>query len=364
MRRRQGKVNRWVLTALAVLSVLAFWLESRTQRPRQARWFDEKLASAQLSARALTALGQLRARLGIPIDTVNDPNRTGLIGTQFSLVTHGRADLSDALTTTNPNFSAALVEMLKRAGVRRGDSVAVDWDGTFPALNVQVLATCQVLGLEPVIVTTMSSGMWGADLPGMLWLDSEQELRRAGLWRFRSRLATLGGATDDGAGLSPEGRGLLANAAESAGVELFVPTTMTEAVARREELYGRSRVLVVVGRPAVAFADPTLRVRSGLLRRSLPRMGKEGLVPRALGRGMRVVYLSDPTQVAAQFRLPIAPEPLPEPGRGRLFFERRHSVGLAVLLLAVLLGLLFVVIRYDVESYLGVRTSAAEEEAV
>lgn len=364
MRRRQGRVSRWVLLGLAVLSLVAFWLESRSQRPRRARWFEQKLASAKLSARALTTLGELRARLGVPIDTVNDPNRTGLIGTQFSLVTQGRADLSDALTTTNPNFSSALVELLLAAGVRRGDTVAVDWDGTYPALNAQLLATCQVLGLEPVAVTALSSAMWGADLPGMLWLDCERELRRVGLWSFSSRLATLGGATDDGAGLSPEGRGMLAAAAESAGVELFVPGSTAEAVARREELHRGSRALVVVGRPAVAFADPAVRVRSGLLRRWLPRMGSEGLVPRALGRRLPVIYLSDPTQLAVQFRLPVAPEPLPEPGRGRLFFERRYSVGLAALLLLVLLGLLFVVVRYDVESYLSARADDAEKEAV
>lgn len=364
MRRRQGRVNRWVLVLLAVLALLAYWFESRSQQPRRARWFEEKLASAQLASRALSTLGQLRARLGIPIDTVNDPNRTGLIGTQFSLVTHGRADLSDALTATNPNFSAALVEMFKHAGARRGDTVAIEWDGTFPALNVQVLAVCKVLGLEPQIATAMSSGMWGADMPGMFWLDCERELRRSGFWHFGSRLATLGGATDDGAGLSPEGRALLSAAAESAGVELFVPGSMAEAVSRREDMQGRIRALVVVGRPAIAFADPLVRVRSGLLHRRTQRMGNEGLIPRALSRRVPVLYLGDPTQVAAEFRLPVAPEPLPEPGRGRLFFERRYSVGLALGLLLLLLGLLFIVVRYDVESYLGARADETDKEAV
>jgi hypothetical protein len=83
-----------------------------------------------------------------------------------------------------------------------------------------------------------------------------------------------------------------------------------------------------------------------------------------LEQGVPVVHIANPRRVAAAYRLPVAPVPLPELGRGRLFFERRYSVWLAGLFAAVLLALLWFVVRYDVESYLGVKRNQEENTSV
>lgn len=362
MRRRHGRVNRWVLVALAVVALLVWVLVARSVRPVRSRDYEPRRASAELSARAFAQVRALRERLGAPIDSVNDPNATGLIGLQFSQVTFGRSDLSDALTATNPNFAAALVDLLGRAGARRGDTIGVSWDGTYPALNVGVLAAAQVMGLWPVVVTAQSAGMWGANEPGMSWLEIEQELRRAGLWVFRSAAATLGGETDDGRGLSPAGRALLTLAAESSGVPLFVPESLAAGVALRESVFGRARVLVSVG--AVAANSGETPVRSGLHAGRGGRDRHGGLVGSFRRRGLPVVHIGDASRVAVDNRLPVAPMPLPEIGRGRLFFERRYSVLLAGLGALLLLGLTLLVVRYDVESYFGVKRPEGDKEAV
>jgi poly-gamma-glutamate system protein len=209
VRLRHGKVNRWVLVVLAVVALACFAAVTRTMRPRRSRAFEAKLASSQLARQALAAVAEHRRQTGVPIDSVNDPNGTGLVGLQYSLLTYGRSDLSDALTTTNPNFSAALVELLGRAGVRPGDTIGISWDGTYPALNIELLAAARTLRLEPVIVTALSAGMWGANYPGLTWIDLEGLLVRAGFWQYRTRVATLGGEDDNGRGLSPEGRAVL-----------------------------------------------------------------------------------------------------------------------------------------------------------
>ena len=363
MRRRHGKVNRWVLVSLACVAVGGFWLEARSARRQRAPGYDVKLASSRLAARAFDIVRQYRDSLGVPVDTVNDPNASGLIGVQYSQLTYGRSDLSDALTTLNPNFAAVLLEMLVRAGVRPGDTVGVSWDGTYPALNIALLAVAACYPFEPLLVTAQTAGMWGANYPGLTWLDIEALLRHHGLWQYRTAFATLGGEADDGRGLSPAGREAMAATAAAAGVDLFVPGSLEEAVRRRVAAFGRPRAFVSVGRVAADMGDPGARIPSRVIARPTPRVSS-GVIAAMLDAGVPVVYLANPGRVAVDYRLPVAPVPVPEPGDGALFHERRRSVILALVFAAIILALLVVVVRYDVEWYLGVGRHRPDEEAV
>lgn len=363
MRRRQGKVDRSALLLLALVSVLLFMAELRTARYRRSRFYDVKLASAKLAAQAFAAVQEYRAELGVPIDSVNDPSGSGLVGLQYSALTFGRSDLSDALTTLNPNFAAALVEMLRQAKVKSGDTIGLSWDGTYPALNVQLLAVAKSMGLVPIIVTAQSAANWGANYPGLSWLDIERVLRERGFWDYRSRLATLGGEADNGRGLSPEGRELLARAARTAGVELFNPDSLAEGIDRRDELFSRVRALVSVGRATADVGRPNAILPSRVLTR-LPRRGAAGTIGWMLQRRVPVIRVRDPGRVALDFRLPLAPVRIPEPGTGRLYSEMRYSAWLALILALMMLGLTFIVVRYDIESYLGARRDISEKEAV
>jgi poly-gamma-glutamate system protein len=364
MRLRQGKVNRWVLVGLAAVALLCFFTVTRTMHTVRSRQFDAKLAAAQLAQQALQAAGEYRLEAGVPIDSVNDPNGTGLVGLQYSLLTYGRSDLSDALTTTNPNFAAALVELLGRAGAHAGDTIAVSWDGTYPALNIELLAAAQATKLEPIIVSVQSAASWGANYPGYSWLDIERMLGRDGVWDYRSRMATLGGDDDNGRGLSPEGRASLAAAAESAGVALLAASSLDDAIQQRLRAYGRPKVFVSIGRAVADIGDPLAKVPSRLIADRTRHNQYKGLIGAMRQRGVPVIHIANPSQVAVEYRLPVAPVPLPELGKGRLFFERRYSVPLAALFALLVAALLLVVVRYDVESYLGVKREDAEKEAV
>ncbi len=364
MRRRHGRVNRWVLAVMALVALVMFWFVTKSARSYRTRMHAEKLASAKLAGRAFEVVKEYREQLGIPIDTVNDPNRTGLVGVQFSQVTYGRSDLSDALSSLNPNFAAALVELLLKAGVRPGDTVGISWDGTYPALNIQLLAVAQCFPFEPVIITAQSAGTWGANYPGLTWLDIEGFLRGKGVWSYRSALATLGGETDDGRGLSPAGREMLEQVAQDRLGGCFVPATFRQGVERRLELLGGVRAVVSVGRVIADVGDPLARVPSRVLRKPTERVGPDGVIAALLDKGVPVVFLGNPSRVAIDYGLPVAPVPLPEVGKGRLFFQRRYSVVLAAVFALVLLVLLLLVVRYDIEWYFGAGRHRPDEEAV
>lgn len=364
MRRRHGRMNQFVMVALAVVALMLFGVVSRSTRMVRARFYPEKLAASRLARRAMVAAGEMRRELDAPVDSVNDPNATGLVGMQYSALTWGRADLSDVLTTLNPNFAAALVEMLHHLGLQPGDTIGVSWDGTFPGMNIALLAACSSVGVHPVIVTAQAAGSWGANYPGMSWLDIEASLRRAGVWGYSSRFATPGGESDDGRGLTPEGRELLADAAHKAGVELIVPDSPAAGVAARLAAFRNARAVVSVGRVAVDVGGPAARLATRVHRRPTGTIDSTSTVYAFLQRRVPVLYLGNPRRIAADFRLPVAPEPLPEPGRGRLFYERRYPVASAAVFALLLLGLLLFVVRYDVEWYLGDRDGRVRGEAV
>jgi poly-gamma-glutamate system protein len=362
VRRRQRKVNRWVLSLVALVSLVLFYVVNRSVRTVRSRSYELKLAAASLSEQALGLAGKYRQQKGVPVDSVNDPNGTGLIGVQYSLLTYGRSDLSDALTTTNPNFSAALVEMLQQAGVRPGDSIAISMDGTYPALNVQMLAVAKAMNLRPAMVTALSAGAWGANYPGLTWPELERMFVQAGLWRFRSRWADLGGEDGRGQGLSPEGRAVLTAAAESGGVAVQTG----DPVELRVKAADGTRAFVAIGRAVADIGDPRARVASRVFRgRGRALAGAPRGAIRALrAKAFPVVYVGNPSEVALDHHLPVAPVPIPEAGKGRQFFERRYSAALSGLFAAVLLALLVFAVRYDVEWYFGAREESGEKEAV
>ena len=209
MKKRIENVSSWELLVLAGVSVGLFAILVGSKQTMKERDYDVKYQAARLTSDAFKAVRDFRQQAGLPIDVINDPNRTGLIGTQYSLITYGRGDQSDAMTATNPNFVAVVILLLRRAGVKTGDVVAVGLNGSLPALNIEVLAACKVLGATPVIISAVSSGMWGANDPRLTWLDIEALLNRNGILEFKSVAASLGGDGDIGRGLSPEGRALV-----------------------------------------------------------------------------------------------------------------------------------------------------------
>ncbi|MEZ5145840.1 MAG: poly-gamma-glutamate system protein [Bacteroidales bacterium] len=171
------------------------------------------MEAATLSAEAAYSIKQYRLNKGIFVDEVNDPNQTALIGQEYTLITTDRGYIDSKLATTNPNFAAMIVQLLKEAGVEKGDQVAVAFTGSFPALNISVRwQPSKPLQIKPVIITSVGASNFGANDPYFTWLDMESYLYDAGVFHNKSVAASIGGGFDLGRGLSPEGRNLIENA--------------------------------------------------------------------------------------------------------------------------------------------------------
>jgi hypothetical protein len=63
--------------------------------------------------------------------------------------------------------------------------------------------------------------------------------------------------------------------------------------------------------------------------------------------GIPVIHLLDIIKIAEKYNLPIAPDPLPEPGAGKVFVKEKYNLTVVVIALIILVLLIAVVIFFD-----------------
>ena len=171
-----------VLGVLFLLALLALIAVENGKLDKKQEWYNEKLQAAQLFQLAANELKNHRLEKDIFIDVVNDPNQTALIGQEFTLITTDRGEIDAKLSATNPNVAAVIIQLLKDADLRQNDNVAVAFTGSFPGMNIGVLAALEVLHLNPIIITSVGSSNFGANDPYFTWLDMENILYKSNVF--------------------------------------------------------------------------------------------------------------------------------------------------------------------------------------
>jgi len=352
MKLREGKISILSLSIITLITIVLMVFEFNSKSKVKTEYFEEKLQAAELTQQSFDVIKEAVNSLNIPIDRINDPNETGLIGLQYSPITTERGDLNAKLTSTNPNFAGMIVTFFKDAGVKEDDAVAVSLSGSFPALNVAVLSAMKILRLNPIIITSVGPSMWGANYPQFTYLDMESVLNQEGLSEFKTVAASIGGEEDIGRGLSPEGREMIDASIARNNVQLLDVNNLEEAIIKRMEIfheYGKVKLFINVGEQTTALAGAD--ISTGFINPRQIKLGK-GLIAQFSKAGTPVINLIDINYLAEKYNLPITPIPLPEVGAGSLYYEFRYSVSQAIISTIILLIILFLVLRFDIDYYL------------
>lgn len=316
-----------MLLALAILAANWLALEAtRTEVP--AADFQEKLEASALSQRCMDYIREQKADLGIAVDGAADINGTGMIGQSYSAITTTLGSLEAKRTSINPNMAAAVVDMLHELGVERGDRVAVNCSGSFPAMNISVLCAIQTLGLEPVMMASFGSSTHGANDPAFTYLDMEYALWDAGLLEHRSDWFSVGGMEDLGKEMDPQVREQVTARLEGLGYRLFYEEELLENIRRRYALYNQEEVVcfINVGGNDVSFGDSNVIVHAdgGILTKLSENDHSTGLVQLFLRDGVPVIHLLNIKSLAAQYGLPFDPTPMPDVGEGGVYSVRAY----------------------------------------
>ena len=247
---RPSEVPTGALVVLAIISLAGLFMVETMRSEDTIADYGTMLAAARQAQQSMEHLGELRQKIR-RIDADVDPTESGLIGVASSSVTSLSGHLIAKQTTINPNWAAVALKMLREARVEKGDFVAMGVSGSFPALNIAVYSAIEQLGAIPIAIVSGSASQWGANVPGLIWIDMARELREAGLMNADAAAVSLGGAEDRGIGITDRGKNIILQAIDRSNTDLLMPATLEESVAKRIALYAR----YAGGRPIRAYVN-------------------------------------------------------------------------------------------------------------
>jgi poly-gamma-glutamate system protein len=353
---RPERISRKVLIIVAMFAVAGVFTVETVRVERRQPYFKEKMAAARLARRAFDAVKEERSKRKIRIDKESDPASSGLIGELLSPVTTNPGHLPAKQTSVNPNFAAVVVHMLKRVHVSEGDVVAVGLSGSFPAINLSVLAAMQCVGAKGAVITSIGSSQWGANIPSLLWPDIEQVVFDRKIVRIRSSAYSLGGIDDRALGLSSNGKAALKAAIEKSGIPLLEAESYEESVEKRVNLYREAAAdedIIVYINVGGGTSSVGTRVGKKLFKPGLNRSPPQGVsgfdsvMSRFILEEIPVIHLSSIDTLAVRYGLPLQPKQIPEPGMGKVFRREVYNNWLAGATLALLVLFLWIFARLD-----------------
>ena len=339
-----------VLVAMAIISLVVFYTASSlTVKTRQPA-YDVKIAAAQRMAKALQILKDSRGEAAVFMDDINDPNETGLIGRQFTYITTDEGDLDAKISVLDPNVAAMIVDYLTRAGVVKGDTVAVTLTGSMPGGNLAVVCALEEMGVFPHILASVGASQWGANIEEFTWLDMEKVLYDTSVISFKTSAASMGGGSDIGRRLSPKGRELIQETITRNGVEFINSEDLADAVQKRMDIFKASQPIkeyaafINVGGGAAVLGDAAYvrLIPPGLTERMQFASMRNGGVMANFGReGVPVIHVLNIRSMFAEFDYPYAATPSPDLGVGSFYSSERYNpwttaLGLILLLVMVI----------------------------
>lgn len=328
--------GRWPLRGLAVAAALSLvlWLGAeRVLEPPTHPQYTEMLAAARSMQAAAQVLATEKAARGLLQPLEIDPNRTGMIGPEFTGLTTSLGDLGAKRTVTSPDFAAALLGQIASLRLSPGAPVVVLVSGSLVGGNIAAVAAVERLGLEPVIIASLGASMWGATDPEFNWLDMMEVLNARGVIASTPIAAVLGGNGAVGSGIDPEVVEDLRASATRARVKIVevrpLNALVDALVAQIEDVTGGAApgLVINVGGAVVGLGScpESYDFPTGLtLRPIYCSRGTPGVAMRLSAQGVPVLHVLNIRRMALDLGLPYDPVPLPSPGNNPAVYGSRR----------------------------------------
>lgn len=357
-----SKVSWQVYVLMAFLSIFCLIIVEGFKLELKQPFYEEKLRAAKIMYDGLTAIKTYRVTNRKEItfyDDTDDPAHSGMIGLLTSPITSSPGSLQAKRASINPNWAAVLVHMLKKAKVKEGDTIAIGFSGSFPAINLAALSAAEALKLKVLLITSLASSSWGANIPRLTWLDMENILYRNRIISCKSIAASLGGRADKAKGMSREGIEMLQETIRRNNI-LPLPNMKTrkENIDTRMSFYQKH----AEGKPIAAYinvghgfislggksAEKLFKPGLNLTQQKCQTLDIDSVMSRFIRQCVPVIHMWPVSTIAQQYQFPLTPTQLPKIGEGKIFRKIVYRNNLVAGVLVFLILSLYTLIRMDI----------------
>lgn len=268
---------------------------------------------------------------------------TGLLGDRLTGLTTTLGIVEAKRTTANSDMAALAVQLLREAGVRPGDTIGAGFSGSFPALNLAVLAACDAMEVQCIYIASIGASSYGANQPSLTFPEMACRLADEGLIASYPAAVSAGGQNDLGQDMDPDDLASVWEQLSAWPLTVLREEDYTQNLAQRERLYaakGGIRCFVAVGGGIATAGKNNAQLGQGLLRPD--RVGilteKSGLLERYCAAGVPCIEFLNIKKLMADYNLPYDPAQLHPAGQSAVYqtISRPKAPALAGLLAALL----------------------------
>jgi len=342
----KGKLSPIYLFWALIILLVGLLIVEQTKFVQPTSYYTEQIQAAQLMKSSLEAIKEDRLKRNIPLDTGFDPNQTGIVGKEYTELTTTLGNLEAKRTSTNPAFAALLVKYFKEANLKKGDVIAIGASGSFPGLILATLSAVKALELEPLLIYSIGSSEYGANIPEFTFVEMLDGLNEKNIIPYKLLAISMGGYLDQAEGMFyPDSRGIIEKIAQDSGAYFINLDNIEENIQYRIQLYKKT----VDDRPIKAFVNiggatpnygntpASITYPNGLVINGpkIPDHPERGLIFEYQNLGIPIIHLLNIRDLAVKNGLPIDPIPLPEIGEGGVYWRIACNKYIIILLIAL-----------------------------
>lgn len=272
----------------------------------------EMLQAVELTKKWFVIVQKEKEARGIYSDANSNIPYNYLIGNDFTQTTTTLGSLNAKEISTNPDFAALMVRLVKEAKVKDGEKVGVILSGSFPSLAISTMAALQILKLDVVLMSSLGASSYGANQPGANWLDIETWLIEKGNLNYKSIIVSRGAENDIGLGLSDEGIELIQEAANRNKTKLFLPQNISQAINERVKIFSSNSISLLINiggnQAALGKCVHSVSIPNGFNKNILLCDDKDrGVIQEINATGVPVINLLNIKELANKYGMDISP---------------------------------------------------------
>ncbi len=345
------KIKIKYLILILITLILGLTLTETTKVKTITSYSQLQIQAANIMSEAIEAIRADREERGIPVNIQLDPNKTGLIGEEYTILTTTLGNLSAKRTSTNPDFAALMVKYFQQVDLRPGDVIAIGSSGSFPALLLATLAASEAMKLSPITIYAIGASEYGATIPNFTFIDMLNILNQKNIINYKLSAVSMGGNHDQAEGMFfPDSRKTIENIAEQSNTHFINTGSLVTNIRERIRIYQETageksiKLFVNIGGASANFGDTinSINFPNGLVFGGveIPSVPERGLLFDFLAAGIPVIHLLNIRDLALKNGIPIDPIPFPKIGQSEVYYQYRIQKWIILFTILVAIGLL------------------------